>query len=167
MSTIHFKPLESSDIPALMDIYNYFVMNSTASFHTEPVELSEFTESVVHTNPRFQTYVITLDDDDELQGYVQVMPHKKKQAYSTTGEVTIYLQPSCVGRGVGSAAIQFIEAFAKEHGFHSLISTICAENKPSIHMFSKNGYSQCAHFREVGFKWGKFLDIVTYQKIIS
>lgn len=165
MSTIHFKPLEASDIPLLMEIYNHFVMNSTASFHTEPVEINEFTDSVIHDNPRYQTFVIALNS--ELQGYVQVMPHKKKQAYASTGEVTIYLHPSCVGKGVGSAAIQFIETFAKEKGFHSLISTICSENKASIHMFSKNGYTQCAHFREVGFKWGKFLDIVTYQKIIS
>ncbi|BFT73145.1 N-acetyltransferase family protein [Paenibacillus sp. P36] len=164
MSTVMFKTIEASDIPALMDIYNHFVMNSTASFHTEPVTITEFTESVIHPNSRFQTFVITLNG--ELQGYVQVMPHKKKQAYATTGEVTIYLQPGCVGKGIGSAAIQFIETFAKEQDFHSLISTICADNKPSIHMFSKNGYTQCAHFREVGFKWGKFLDIVTYQKII-
>lgn len=164
MSTIKFKPLEPSDIPPLMEIYNHFVMNSTASFHTEPVDITEFTESVVHPNPRYRTYVITLDGD--LQGYVQVMPHKKKQAYATTGEVTIYLRPECIGKGIGSAAIQHIEAFSKENGFHTLISTICADNKPSIHMFSKNGYTQCAYFREVGFKWGKFLDIATYQKII-
>lgn len=164
MSTILFKELEESDIPLLINIYNHFVMHTTASFHTEPVAIPEFMESVVHPNPRYQTYVITLDGN--LQGYVQVMPHKKKQAYNTTGEVTIYLHPECVGKGIGTAAIQHIEAVAKERGFHSLIATICADNKPSIHSFSKNGYTQCAHFREVGFKWGKFLDIVTYQKII-
>lgn len=75
MSTIIYKPLEATDIPVLMEIYNHFVMNSTASFHTEPVEITEFTESVIHPNPRFQTFVITWDG--ELQGYVQVMPHKK------------------------------------------------------------------------------------------
>ncbi|TXK77497.1 GNAT family N-acetyltransferase [Paenibacillus sp. N3.4] len=164
MPTITFKKIEPSDIPDLMDIYNYFVLHSTVSFHTEPVSLTEFTESVVHPDPRFQTYVITLDGS--LQGYVQVMPHKKKQAYQTTGEVTIYLHPACVGKGVGSAAIQHIESVAKENGFHVLISTICADNEPSIHTFTKNGYTQCAHFREVGFKWGQFLDIFTFQKII-
>lgn len=164
MSALSFKQLEESDIPLLMDIYNYFVNHTTVSFHTEPVVISEFTDSVTHPNPRYETFVITLDGN--LQGYVQVMPHKKKQAYDTTGEVTIYLHPECVGKGLGSAAIQYIEAVAKDRGFHSLISTICADNKPSIHMFTKNGYSQCAHYREVGLKWGRFLDIVTFQKII-
>ncbi|MEC0229287.1 GNAT family N-acetyltransferase [Paenibacillus alba] len=165
MSSLLFKPLEQSDIPALMAIYNHFVVHTTVSFHTEPVTISEFTESVIHPNPRYQTDVILLDGI--VQGYVQVMPHKKKQAYDTTGEVTIYLHPDCVGKGIGSAAIQHIEAIAKERGFHSLISTICSDNNPSIHTFTKNGYKQCAHFREVGFKWGTFLDIVTYQKIIG
>ncbi|MNR29693.1 Phosphinothricin N-acetyltransferase [compost metagenome] len=119
----------------------------------------------MHPNPRYQTYVILLDE--QLQGYVQVMPHKKKQAYDTTGEVTIYLHPTCVGKGLGSASIQYIEAIAKERGFHSLIATVCADNSASIHMFTRNDYQQCAHYREVGFKWGKFLDIVTFQKIIS
>lgn len=164
MSALSFKQLEEPDIPLLMNIYNYFVSHTTVSFHTEPVGISEFTDSVIHPNPRYETFIITLDGN--LQGYVQVMPHKKKQAYDTTGEVTIYLHPECIGKGLGSAAIQFIEAIAKDRGFHSLISTICADNTSSIHMFTKNGYSQCAHYREVGFKWGKFLDIVTYQKII-
>ncbi|NOU68329.1 GNAT family N-acetyltransferase [Paenibacillus sp. LMG 31461] len=165
MSSPTFKPLETSDIPLLMDIYNHFVIHSTYSFHTEPVALPEFTESVVHANPRYQTYVILLDE--KLQGYVQIMPHKKKQAYDTTGEVTIYLHPACVGKGIGSASIQYVEAFAKERDFHSLIATVCADNSASIHMFTRNGYQQCAHYREVGFKWGHFLDIVTFQKIIS
>lgn len=164
MSIPTFKHLETSDIPFLMDIYNHFVVHTTYSFHMEPVALPEFTDSVVHPNPRYQTYVILLDE--KPQGYVQVMPHKKKQAYDTTGEVTIYLHPECVGKGLGSISIQHVEAIAKQRGFHSLIATICADNSASIHMFTRNGYQQCAHYREVGFKWGQFLDIVTFQKII-
>jgi L-amino acid N-acyltransferase YncA len=164
MQDIVFRELEESDIPSLMDIYNHFVMHTTFSFHTEPVALAEFTESVIHANPRYRTFVIMLEGN--LQGYVQVMPHKKKQAYDTTGEVTIYLHPECVGKGIGTAALQHIEDIAKQNGFHVLIATICADNSRSMQSFMKNGYSQCAHFREVGFKWGKYLDIVTYQKII-
>jgi len=162
--SIVFRELELEDIPRLMDIYNHFVINTTVSFHTEPVTLDEFTDSLIHTNPRYKTFVIT--SDNSVQGYVQVMPHKKKQAYDTSGEVTIYLHPECVGRGVGSAALAHIESYAKLHGFHVLVSTICSDNEPSIRTFSKNGYTPCAHFREIGFKWGRFLDIVTYQKII-
>ncbi|WNR46598.1 GNAT family N-acetyltransferase [Paenibacillus roseipurpureus] len=165
MSTPAFKQLETTDIPFLMDVYNYFVVHSTHSFHTEPVTLSEFTDSVIHPNSRYQTYVVQLDG--KPQGYVQIMPHKKKQAYDPTGEVTIYLHPECVGKGLGSASIQFIEAIAQKRGFHSLIATVCADNAASIHMFTRNGYQQCAYYREVGFKWGRFLDIVTFQKIIS
>ncbi|MFD0699061.1 GNAT family N-acetyltransferase [Paenibacillus sp. GCM10027628] len=161
---ILFRDIEEADIPQLMDIYNHFVMHTTVSFHTEPVTLAEFTESVIHPNPRYKTFVITLNGS--LQGYVQVMPHKKKQAYETSGEVTIYLDPKCVGKGMGTAALRYIETFAKQNGYHVLVSTICSENIPSIQSFTKNGYFQCAHFREVGYKWGRYLDIVTYQKII-
>ncbi|NEW05497.1 N-acetyltransferase [Paenibacillus sp. SYP-B3998] len=164
ITDIIFRELEETDIPLLMDIYNYYVTHTTVSLHAQPVALAEFTESLVHTNPRYRTFTILLDGN--LQGYVQVMPHKKKQAYDTTGEITIYLHPECVGKGVGTAALQHIEPIAKQHGFHVLVSTICSDNAPSIHSFAKNGYFQCAHFREVGFKWGKFLDIVTFQKII-
>ena len=95
-----------------------------------------------------------------------VNQHKKKQAYDGSAEVTIYLKPEYLGQGIGSTSLKFIEEFAKDKGFHVLIATICKENEKSKFLFEKHGYEQCAHYREVGYKFGRKLDIITYQKII-
>ena len=64
-------------------------------------------------------------------------------------------------------AIRYIEEFAKKQKLHVLVATICGENEASIHLFAKNGYVKCAHYKEVGQKFGQLLDVVAYQKILT
>jgi phosphinothricin acetyltransferase len=62
--------------------------------------------------------------------------------------------------------LAFIEEVGREQGFHTLIATICMENSRSIRLFEKNGYEQCALFKEVGYKFRRRLDIGSFQKIM-
>ncbi|WP_394325579.1 GNAT family N-acetyltransferase [Methanosarcina barkeri] len=55
----------------------------------------------------------------------------------------------------------------KKQNIHVLIATICGENSKSINLFVRNGFSKCAHYKEVGEKFGQLLDVMAYQKIIS
>lgn len=119
---------------------------------------------VFFDNPKYKTYVILAEN--ELFGYVLLTQHKKREAYDTTAEVTVYLKPEWTGKGLGSLAVQYIEAFAQASEIHTLIATICGENDKSIKMFEKNGYLKCAHYKEVGKKFGNWLDVVAYQKIL-
>ena len=113
----------------------------------------------------YRTYVILANET--YAGYVLITQHKKKPAYNVTGEVTIYLDPSHIGKGIGRPSLEFIENVARELSFHSLIATICSENEGSIRMFTKLGYEKVAHFKEVGYKFERWLDIVAYQKILK
>jgi phosphinothricin acetyltransferase len=61
---------------------------------------------------------------------------------------------------------ELTEEFAQRTGIHVLIVTICGENNMSIKLFEKNGYFKCAHYKEVGKKFGQWLNVVAYQKII-
>jgi L-amino acid N-acyltransferase YncA len=164
MSEIIFKEMEEHHLQEVLDIYNYYVINTTVSFHTEPVTLNEFRGSVLFEKSMYQTFIII--KDSSVAGYVLINQHKKKQAYDLTGEVTIYLKQDYLGQGLGGKALAFIEGFARQKGYHVLIATICSENGASKYLFEKHGYQQCAHYREVGFKFGRRLDIVTFQKII-
>jgi L-amino acid N-acyltransferase YncA len=165
MNALIFKEIEDEHLQEVLDIYNYYVINTTISFHTEPISLDEIRENVIFNKSIYKSFIVF--KDDKITGYVLVNQHKKKQAYDVSGEVTIYLKPEYVGQGIGGQALTFIEKFAKDKGFHVLIATICKENDNSKYLFEKYGYSQCAYFREVGYKFGRRLDIVTYQKIID
>ncbi|NIK70971.1 MULTISPECIES: GNAT family N-acetyltransferase [unclassified Paenibacillus] len=146
-------------------IYNYYVTHTTVSFHTEELTLDQIRNNVMNGNNRYKTYVI--EEQDSVIGYALLTQHKNKQAYDVTAEVTIYIDPNHLGNGIGSKAISFLELKAKELGFHVLVATICTENERSIRLFERLGYEKCAHFKEVGYKFNRRLDIASYQKIIG
>lgn len=113
---------------------------------------------------RYKSYGIF--ENKEIIGYVLISQYKSKQAYDVCGEVTIYIKPNCLGQGIGKKALNFIEEVAREQGFHTLIATICMENTRSKSLFEKNGYEQCALFKEIGYKFDRRLDIGSFQKIL-
>ncbi|SET11292.1 phosphinothricin acetyltransferase [Natronincola peptidivorans] len=160
-----FKTATEEDIPKLLEIYNHYVLNTTATFHVKALTQGEMRDIVLFEDPKYQTLVIM--EGEDIIGYVILGQHKRREAYDTTGEVSVYLSPNLVGRGVGSMALREIEAFAKIKSFHVLTATICATNQKSIKLFERNGYVKCAHYKEVGKKFDKWLDSVVYQKILD
>lgn len=164
-SGLSFVDLGEAHLNDVLDIYNYYVLNTTVSFHTEPQTLPDMRQAVLGGDPRFKSYAIELDGG--MQGYVLITRHKNKQAYDTSGEISIYLRPGQGGQGLGGKALRFIEERAVELGFHVLVATVCADNEPSRRLFMKHGYEQSALFKEIGYKFGRWLDIVSYQKIVG
>lgn len=160
-----FEEIREEHLTDVLNIYNYYVLNTTVSFHTELQSLPDMRQSVLSGDRRFRSYAIMRDG--EMQGYVLIARHKNKQAYDTSGEITIYLKPGSGGQGLGGEALRFIEERAAELRFHVLVATVCADNEPSRRLFMKHGYEQSALFREIGHKFGKWLDIISYQKIIG
>jgi L-amino acid N-acyltransferase YncA len=164
MNDYRFIKISEVHLPEVLAIYNYYVFNTTVTFHTHLLKIEEMGEIVFFDNPKYQTFVIFKNDD--LCGYVLLTQYKKREAFDSTAEVTIYLKPDNTGAGIGSLALQYIEGFARKANFHSLIAIICGENHQSIRLFEKNGYLKCAHCKEVGRKFDRWLDIVDYQKML-
>lgn len=147
-----------------MDIYNYYVLNTTATFHGHALSKAEMREIVFLTEP-YTTFIIKIKDT--IAGYILLTQYKKREAYDGTAEITLYLKPDNIHRGIGSEAVKYIEKRAVRQNIHVLIATICGENSSSINLVKKNGFIQCAYYKEVGKKFGQFLDIIVFQKIIS
>ena len=162
---ISFEEMREEFLPKVREIYNYYVLNSTATFHIDPVTDEEMREIVYHQRNLYRTFVIL--DGQEVCGYCIMAPFKKREAYDCTAEITVYLSCDYSGKGVGSLAVKHIEQYARERGIHSLIAIICGENIASIKTFEKNGYEKCAYYKEVGMKFGRKLDVVCHQKILG
>lgn len=165
MNHCRFEVMTEAYLPQVLEIYNYYILNSTATFHSHPLTLAEMRDILFFEDPKYTSYAIL--DDDELCGYCILCPFKKREAYTISAEITVYLQPDATGKGFGSQAVQYIEAVAKTKAIHSLIAVICSENTPSIRLFERNGYRQCAHYLEIGQKFGRLLGVVSYQKLLS
>jgi phosphinothricin acetyltransferase len=165
MDHIIFEEVKEEHLQEILNIFTYYVINTTASFHKHNLTLSEMREVVFFDNPVYKTFIIRINQT--ICGYVLLNQYKKKDAYDKTAEVTIYLRPEYTGKGIGTKAIEYIEKYAKEVGMHALIATICGQNENSINLFTRCGYFQCGHFKEVGTKFGQVLDIVNYEKILN
>jgi L-amino acid N-acyltransferase YncA len=164
LTSLSFEEITQHHLKEIREIYNYYVLNTTISFHTDELDQDQIKASVMNKDKRYKSYVIY--GDHEFKGYVLITQYKSKQAYDISGEVTIYLKPNCLGQGIGRQALQFIEEVARKQGFHTLIATICMENTRSKSLFEKNGYEQCALFKEIGYKFNRRLDIGSFQKIL-
>ncbi|NLU52938.1 MAG: N-acetyltransferase [Clostridiaceae bacterium] len=162
---IRFEPFTDKYLDEAREIYNYYIKNTTVTFHTEEISVEEMKYILYQDDDIYVTLAIL--DNDEFCGYAYIGPYKKRQAYRISGEVTLYLKPGYSGKGIGSIVLETLDAHARKNGIHSLIAVICGENTASIKLFAKNGYEQCGYLKEIGIKFGRMLDVVIMQKILK
>ncbi|PWG78490.1 GNAT family N-acetyltransferase [Pararcticibacter amylolyticus] len=163
MSTV-FKEITKDDFTVIKEIYDHYILHSTATFHTEEVSLEELKEIIPLGHAKYKSFLIY--DRDSVCGYCYMAPYKKRQAYDRSAEVTLYLRPGCTGRGIGRKAMEKMEEVASANEIKVLLGIITGENTDSIRLFERNGYEKCAHFKGVGEKFNRVLDVVAYQKML-
>ena len=165
MSGALIEEMRDKHLKEVTDIYNYYVLNTTATWHTQVMTVDDMKHLVVSDKEKYKTFVLSADGG--ICGYVSVREFKPRDAYNGTAEIGIYFKENCCGKGLGNEALQHLEQHAKAAGIHVLIAMISSENDGSIRLFEKNGYFKCAHFKQVGLKFGRRLDAVAYQKIMA
>ncbi|MBN1800123.1 MAG: N-acetyltransferase [Candidatus Lokiarchaeota archaeon] len=165
MNQIIFKELDEEDLSFVQNIYNYYVDNSTFTFHTSKLSLEELKEFIPIKHSKYKSFLII--ENDEICGYCYLSQFKKRQAYDRTAELSIYLKLGYQGKGMGKKAVSYLEKVAKKKEIKVLLSIISGENTSSIKFFENQGYDKCAHYKEVGEKFGRLIDVIAYQKIPS
>lgn len=155
---------QEKDLQEVKKIYDWYIANSTATFHTEPIRIDQLMEFMYLDHPLYKSYLIK--DDGKITGYCYFTYYKKRQAYDRTAEVTIYLTPGTQGKGIGKTGLTYLEKKGKELGLKNLLGIITGDNHTSISLFEKSGYTKCAHFKNVGEKFDRILDVVAFQKEI-
>lgn len=145
-------------------IYNHFIAKTTITFETEPVSVLEMTHRMEHISAGFPYFVLV--EGDEVLGYCYAHKWKEKEAYSKTVETTIYLKPGQEGKGLGTMLMDALTDACRKQGIHVLVACITYPNVASEHLHLKLGFEQVSRFHEVGFKFGRWIDIYDFQKII-
>lgn len=150
-----------ADSDALTAIYNHYVEESTATFDLLPVSSSEIDRLIHEATPHFPFLVY--DTGEGIAGYCYAHSWKSKAAYRHTWEITIYLAPEHTGKGIGEALMRQLIADCRKKGCKVLIADITAENEGSRQFHERFGFTQVSHFRQVGRKFGRWLDVIDYQ----
>ncbi len=165
MNKYTFEPITQEHIEEVRHIYSYYIEHTTATYHKKVISNQEMEKLVLFDNPKYESYVIK--EEDVICGYVILAQFKVREAFDQTAEVTIYLKHGYEGKKIGTLAMGFVEERARAKELHVLIGLICGENTGSIALFEKCGYEKCAHYKEVGHKFGRWLDLVAYQKVLN
>ena len=161
---ISFKPIEKIDLPPVTAIYNYYVENSTATFHLAPVSEQEMETTLLLGHRLYKSFVIL--SEGVIVGFCYLGQFRKKEAYDISSEVTLYIKHDFTGKKIGGTVLAFMEQEAKNLGLKNLVGVITSENTGSLKLFERNGYFKCGHLKNIGIKFGKALDVISYQKEI-
>jgi len=161
---INIRDARPEDLKRLTEIYNWAVINTTASF-----DLSE--QTVEKRAVWFSHYggkhpLIVAEVDGIVAGYSSLSKFREKEGYDQTAEISVYVHPEYHRKGIGTMLMEKIISRGRELGHHVIVAGITSGNDVSVKMHEKFGFKFCAHFKEVGFKFGKWQDCLFYQLIL-
>ena len=159
------EPATKDDAAEICEIYNHYVLETPITFEEQPVVLDEMVKRIEGTLPSLPWLVFR--DAGAIRGFCYSSPWKGRSAYRHSVELTIYLRAECVGRRFGSQLYETILRQLRERQIHTVIGGIALPNQASVALHEKFGFTKVAHFKEVGYKLGRWIDVEYWQLFIS
>jgi L-amino acid N-acyltransferase YncA len=151
----------------ILSIFNEAIVNSTALYDYKP-RTAEMIRAWFEAKAKGNFPVIGVQGDgDELMGFASFGSFRAWPAYKYSVEHSVYVDARFRGRGVGRRLLEEIIKAAREQDYHVLIGGIDAANKPSLALHERLGFTHCGTIRQVGFKFGGWLDLSFYQLILA
>ena len=163
---MNIRPATHSDLSGILEIYNEAVLNTTATYDYEPRTLehrSAWLEDHIRTNyPVF----VAAEDTGRVVGWSALNRYHDRMGYRFTTENSIYVAADCRGKGIGKLLMRPLIESAGNGGLHAILAGIDASNEPSIRLHASFGFEKVAHFKQVGFKFGRWLDVIYMEKLL-
>jgi len=164
--SISIRPAGEHDLPAILGIYNDVIINTTAVYsekpHTLQMRRDWYLDRVSHNFPVFIAEV-----DGNIAGFSSFGHFRVWPCYRYTVEVSVYVEKSFRGRGVSKVLLRALIDRAAEMNMHAIIAGISADNEISIALHQSFGFTEVAHFKQVGYKFGRWLDLKFLELLIE
>lgn len=160
------RPVEEGDAQAIADIYNHYIVNSTATFEEQVIESTEIVSRVQATIADDLPYVVA-EINGDIAGYAYASKWKGRCAYRYSVEVTVYLAPNSTGKGHGTRLYERLFSELIDRSYHIAIAGITLPNPGSVALHESFGMEKVAHFKEVGFKFGEWVDVGYWQNTLK
>lgn len=165
MNAVTIRDGNERDAAAVMAIYNHEVLNGTATLDLETRTITAQQEWM--RQHQGATPVIVAEHDGEVVGFASLTPFKERAAYRTTVENSVYVRPTSQGLGIGKRLLGEIIDRARRLGYHSVIARITGDNAGSIALHRMFGFELVGIEREVGRKFGQWLDVTELQLLLD
>jgi L-amino acid N-acyltransferase YncA len=154
------------DVPEILAIYNEVIATSTAVYRDDPASLDDRLEWF--NARRAQAYpILVAADHSGILGFASYGDFRSWPGYRFSVEHTVHIRADERGRGVGTMLMQALITRAIEQDKHVMIGGVDADNEPSLRFHERLGFIRAAHLRQVGFKFGRWLDLVFVQRILT
>ncbi|MEQ8719461.1 MAG: N-acetyltransferase family protein [Acidimicrobiales bacterium] len=153
------------DAEAIRAIYNDEVTGGVAVFDIRPRDLDAQRRWIVDRSGAHA--VLVAEFDGSVIGFASLSPYRDRPAYNTTVENSVYVHRDHRGGGVGKALLDELLRVAADHGFHTVIARIAGSNAGSVRLHEACGFEHVGIEREVGRKFGRWLDVVEMQHMLG
>ncbi|WP_027964862.1 GNAT family N-acetyltransferase [Halalkalibacillus halophilus] len=160
------REAHQGDLPAILEIYNETIRTLTASFNEHEKDLEDRRKWLDAHQEQF-VVLVAENDQQEIVGYTTLSPHHQEDGYLYTAELSIYLSSAFRKQGYGKKMMEQTINIAEERGFHTIISSITDGNEGSVRLHELFGFEHVGTFKQVGYKFDEWLDVVYYQKILG
>ena len=163
-SAVTIRPATEKDLSAINDIYNHYVLHSTCTYQEE-------TETIENRRLWFQQHgerhpIVIAHVAGEVVGWGSLSPYHRRSAYRCTVENSVYVHHEHHCRGIGSRLLQELISRAHAVGHHAIIAGIDAEQTASVALHAKFQFEHVGRLKQVGFKFGRWLDVVYMELLL-
>ena len=161
---LRIRRATANDLPVINQIYNHYVLYSTCTYQEEPSTAEERAAWFAAHDP---SHPITVAERDaEVVGWGSLSKFHARSAYGHTVENSVYVRHDCHRQGIGSALLGDLIERGKAVGHHTIMALIDREQRGSVAVHEKFGFVEVARLREVGLKFGRWLDVVYMQRML-
>jgi phosphinothricin acetyltransferase len=165
--TVEIRPAAIEDLHQLNDLYNHYVLHSQATFDIRPVTMAERVEWFRHYRETGRHRVLVAVAGARVLGYTSTSPYRPREAYETTVETTVYLDPDATGKQLGTRLYAELFRAVEGEDLHRAIAGVALPNDASVALHRRFGFIQVARFTEQGRKFGRYWDVVYLEKPLS
>jgi phosphinothricin acetyltransferase len=164
---MHIRDAHEADLDGILQIYNHAVLHTTAIWNEKAVDLANRQAWLSQRNAQGYPVLVAVDDAGTVLGYASFCEWRAWDGYRHTVEHSVYVQPDHVNAGIGKALMRELIARARTLGKHVMVAGIESENRASIHMHQQLGFVHVGQLREVGTKFGRWLDLTFMQLVLN
>ena len=163
---IQIRPALRGDLPAILEIYNDAVLQTTATYDYEPRTLEHRVTWFEDHQKLGLPVFVAASADGRIAGWSALNRYHDRMGYRFTVENSVYVAADQRGRGLGRLLLAPLIESARGLGLRAIIAAIDAINEPSIRLHAAFGFERVGHFRQVGFKFGRWLDVVYMELLL-
>jgi L-amino acid N-acyltransferase len=170
VSSITLRSATLADAEPMREIYNYEVLNTTATFDLVPRSLHDQEAWISSRSGAFAAIVAvdtTQSGGASVVGFGSLSPYKERAAYRTSVEDSVYVRRDRAGEGIGKAIVTELLRLAQLSGFHAVFARISSSGEGSLALHRSCGFEVVGVEREVGRKFNRWLDVTIMQALLS